>query len=119
MEYLPLYGKAALLTLRIGIAGIVLSVLIGLLCAAVQNYRVPVLRQIIQVYIEISRNTPLLIQLFFIYYGLPKIGIRTDPEACGRTTYKSVCLLLNPRLNALSYWTGSTASIPLRNASAI
>ena len=83
MEYLPLYGKAALLTLRIGIAGIVLSVLIGLLCAAVQNYRVPVLRQIIQVYIEISRNTPLLIQLFFIYYGLPKIGIRTDPEACG------------------------------------
>ena len=69
--------------MRIGIAGIVLSVLIGLLCAAVQNYRVPVLRQIIQVYIEISRNTPLLIQLFFIYYGLPKIGIRTDPEACG------------------------------------
>ena len=83
MEYLPLYGKAALLTLRIGIAGIVLSVLIGLLCAAIQNYRVPVLRQIVQVYIEISRNTPLLIQLFFIYYGLPKIGIRTDPEACG------------------------------------
>ena len=83
MEYLPLYGKAALLTLKIRIAGLVLSVLIGLLCAAIQNYRVPVLRQIVQVYIEISRNTPLLIQLFFIYYGLPKIGIRTDPEACG------------------------------------
>ena len=50
---------------------------------AVQNYRIPILRQIVVVYIEISRNTPLLIQLFFIYYGLPKIGIRTDPEACG------------------------------------
>ena len=35
------------------------------------------------VYIELSRNTPLLVQLFFIYYGLPKIGIRTDPETCG------------------------------------
>ena len=34
-------------------------------------------------YTEISRNTPLLVQLFFIYYGLPKIGIQTDAEACG------------------------------------
>jgi len=82
-EYLPLYQKAAILTLKIGIAGIVLSILIGLLCAAVMNYRIPVIRQIVIVYVEISRNTPLLIQLFFIYYGLPKIGIRTDPEACG------------------------------------
>jgi polar amino acid transport system permease protein len=35
------------------------------------------------VYIELSRNTPLLVQLFFIYYGLPKIGIKTDAAACG------------------------------------
>lgn len=83
VKYLPLYQKAAVLTLKIGIAGIILSFLIGLVCVAVQNYRIPILRQIVVVYIEISRNTPLLIQLFFIYYGLPKIGIRTDPEACG------------------------------------
>ncbi|MBR2528050.1 MAG: amino acid ABC transporter permease [Blautia sp.] len=83
VKYLPLYQKAAVLTLKIGIAGIILSFLIGLFCVAVQNYRIPILRQIVVVYIEISRNTPLLIQLFFIYYGLPKIGIRTDPEACG------------------------------------
>ena len=83
MKYLPLYQKAAVLTLKIGIAGIILSFLIGLFCVAVQNYRIPILRQIVVVYIEISRNTPLLIQLFFIYYGLPKIGIRTDPEASG------------------------------------
>ena len=83
MKYLPLYQKAAVLTLKIGIAGIILSLLIGLFCVAVQHYRIPILRQIVLVYIEVSRNTPLLIQLFFIYYGLPKIGIRTDPEACG------------------------------------
>ncbi len=41
------------------------------------------LRQIVAGYIELSRNTPLLIQLFFIYYGLPKIGIKTDPAVCG------------------------------------
>ena len=83
MKYLPLYQKAAVLTVKIGIAGIALSILVGLFCAAVQNFRVPFLRWIATVYIEISRNTPLLIQLFFIYYGLPKIGIRTDATVCG------------------------------------
>ena len=83
IEYLPLYREAAVLTVKIGLMGIAFSVLIGLFCAAVQSFRIPVLKQIVIVYIEISRNTPLLIQLFFIYYGLPKIGIRTDAAACG------------------------------------
>ena len=63
--------------------GIAFSILIGLACALIQVYRVPVIRYITSFYIEISRNTPLLIQLFFIYYGLPKIGIRTNAEVCG------------------------------------
>ena len=82
-KVLPLYGKAAWLTLRTGTAGILLAALTGLLCAATLHWRVPVLRWITSAYVEISRNTPLLVQLFFIYYGLPKIGIRTDPETCG------------------------------------
>ncbi len=82
-QYLPLYEKAAWLTLKLGIAGIVLAVLVGLFCAVVQYEKIPVLRQIVGVYIELSRNTPLLIQLFFLYYGLPKIGIRTSAVACG------------------------------------
>ena len=80
---LPLYGKAAWLTLRTGTAGILLAALAGLVCAAAMHWRVPVLRRIAAAYVEISRNTPLLVQLFFIYYGLPKIGIKTQPEACG------------------------------------
>ena len=83
MKYLPLYQKAAVLTVKIGAAGILFSILIGLFCAAAQYFKVPILRQITAVYIEISRNTPLLIQLFFIYYGLPKIGIRTNATVCG------------------------------------
>ena len=82
-QYLPLYEKAAWLTLKLGIAGIVLAVLVGLFCAVVQYEKIPVLRQIVGVYIELSRNTPLLIQLFFIYYGFPKIGIRMSAEVCG------------------------------------
>jgi polar amino acid transport system permease protein len=83
IKYLPLYQKAAILTVKIGIAGILLAILIGLFCMAIQSYRIPVLRQVVVAYIEISRNTPLLIQLFFIYYGLPKIGIRTNAMFCG------------------------------------
>lgn len=82
-EYLPLYESAALLTVKIGIAGIALSIVIGFFCAVVLFFKIPVLRQTVSVYIEISRNTPLLIQLFFIYYALPKIGIKTNPEICG------------------------------------
>ena len=82
-EYLPLFEKAALLTVRLGVIGIALATLVGIVCAAVSWLRVPVLGGIVKIYTEISRNTPLLIQLFFIYYGLPKIGISTEPAACG------------------------------------
>ena len=82
-KYLPMYEKAALLTVKIGIVGILFAILVGLICAAVQYYKVPVLRWIVAVYVELSRNTPLLVQLFFIYYGLPKVGIRTNAEICG------------------------------------
>lgn len=82
-QYLPLYQQAAGLTVRLGTAGIALAILIGLICAIVQYFKVPVLRNIVAVYIEISRNTPLLVQLFFLFYGLPKIGIPTNATACG------------------------------------
>lgn len=82
-QYLPLYQKAAVLTVRLGVAGIIFAIIIGLACAVIQYDKVPVLRQIVGVYIQLSRNTPLLVQLFFIYYGLPKVGIRTNAEICG------------------------------------
>ncbi len=79
----PLYTSAAWLTLKLGIIGIIFSILIGLVTTMILHWQIPVLRRITKIYIEISRNTPLLIQLFFIYYGLPKIGISTNPEVCG------------------------------------
>ena len=81
-EYLPLYIDAAKLTVKIAFLGIALSLLVGIVCAAAQYYRVPVVHRIISVYIEISRNTPLLIQLFFLYFGLPKAGIVLNGDVC-------------------------------------
>ena len=82
-QYLPQYEKAAWLTLRLGVAGIFWAILVGLVCAVLQYEKVPVLRRIVGAYIRLSRNTPLLVQLFFLYYGLPKIGIKTNAELCG------------------------------------
>lgn len=82
-KYLPMYREAAVLTVKIGFAGIAIAVAVGLLCTFILYFKTPVLRRIVSAYIEISRNTPLLVQLFFIYYGLPKIGIRTNAVVCG------------------------------------
>ncbi|MBQ8648713.1 MAG: amino acid ABC transporter permease [Clostridia bacterium] len=81
-KYLPWYLEAAVLTVKIAFFGILLSLLVGVVCSVVQYYRIPVIRRIISVYIEISRNTPLLVQLFFLYFGLPKIGIVWSAEVC-------------------------------------
>ena len=50
--------------------------------AGVRFFKVPVLSQIARVYIELSRNTPLLVQLFFLYFGLPKMGVVLESETC-------------------------------------
>lgn len=81
-EQLPLYIEAAKITIYIAAIGILLAVLVGLICSIVRYFRIPVLRQIAACYIELSRNTPLLIQLFFLYFGLPKIGLVFSSEAC-------------------------------------
>jgi polar amino acid transport system permease protein len=82
-EYIPLFREAALLTVRLGLAGIAIAIIVGIVCAIILYYKIPVLKTVVAFYIELSRNTPLLVQLFFIYYGLPKIGISTNPVVCG------------------------------------
>lgn len=70
------------MTLFISVFGIALAILTGLVCAAIETARIPVLRQIVRVYIEVSRNTPLLVQLYFLYFGLPKLGFVWSAEMC-------------------------------------
>lgn len=83
LKFTPTYIEAAKLTLIIGVIGTVLAAAAGLVCALAKYFRVPVVRQIASVYIELSRNTPLIVQLFFLYFGLPKAGIKLSSEVCG------------------------------------
>lgn len=82
-DYLPLYRDAMFLTLRIGWMGILFAVFLGFICALIQHYRIIIFSRIVKIYIELFRNTPLLVQLFFIYFGLPKLGISVSAEVCG------------------------------------
>ena len=82
VKYLPWYVDAAKLTVTIAFWGILFSLLVGVICSILRYYRVPVIHRIVAVYIELSRNTPLLVQLFFLYFGLPKLGIVLSAESC-------------------------------------
>jgi len=78
--YLPLIGKAALTTLWLSMVSMVVAILSGLFIALVRVYAPFPFSQMAVIYIEIIRGTPLLIQLFFIFYALPSIGITLSPE---------------------------------------
>lgn len=80
--HVPLYVEAAGLTVQIAFWGILLALGTGIFCAVVRYYRIPVLAGLVGGYIELSRNTPLLVQLFFLYFGLPKAGLLWSAETC-------------------------------------
>ena len=83
ISYLPLYKDALFLTMRVGWKGVVIAVLIGLIGSAILHFEIRIAKTFVSAYTQLFRNTPLLVQLFFIYFALPKIGVRISPEACG------------------------------------
>lgn len=81
-EAWPVYAEAARRTVVLAASGIGLSLIIGLVCSLIRYYKIPVLRRLAGIYIELARNTPLMIQLFFLYYGLPRVGLRLEGVTC-------------------------------------
>jgi len=69
---------AFLNTLKVSAIAIVGAFLIGLILGAARAHRVPVISQLTAVYVEVIRNTPILVQIFMIFYALPQIGITFD-----------------------------------------
>lgn len=83
MQCVPLFAKGLYVTLYISFFGIVFSLIIGFLCAWICFLKVRILRHIVGLYVEIARNTPLLIQLFFLYYGMYSVmGFKLGEYAC-------------------------------------
>jgi His/Glu/Gln/Arg/opine family amino acid ABC transporter permease subunit len=80
--YIEEYGGELLAglgrTLEVSAIAIMGAFFIGLILGAARAHRVPVVSQIAAAYVEVMRNTPILVQIFFIFYGLPELGIRLD-----------------------------------------
>ena len=69
-------------TLPLTVIGFAFAMVIALVMAMVQYAKVPILSQLSRLYIWVFRGTPLLVQLFLAFYGLPKLGIVLDPFPC-------------------------------------
>jgi His/Glu/Gln/Arg/opine family amino acid ABC transporter permease subunit len=67
-------------TLRAAAIGIAGSFLIGVVLGAARAHRIPIVSQLAAIYVEVIRNTPILVQIFFLYYGiLPWLGYTGSP----------------------------------------
>ncbi len=67
------------ITIPLTVISFVLGLIIALMTALVQVAKIPVLKQIARFYVWIIRGTPMIVQLFVVYFGLPSIGVRLDP----------------------------------------
>jgi len=85
IKYLPLFLKGVFLTLEISFFAILLGLPIGILAAVARTSRFKILNFVGAVYVEVFRNTPLLIQIFIIFFGLPGLGIKLSPYISGLT----------------------------------
>ncbi|MHC6225992.1 amino acid ABC transporter permease [Pseudomonas sp. X10] len=68
--------KGALFTLELTAVGTLLGVAIGVVGAGVRAWRLQPFAWLFGVYVELIRNTPFIVQLFFIFFGLPSLGVR-------------------------------------------
>lgn len=68
--------------MRLSVIGILFSFVLGLFCALIKYFKIFGIRRIVDVYIEFSRNTPLLIQLFFLYFAFPRMGVKLSSVQC-------------------------------------
>src|ERR1700761_7565566 len=76
----PLLLRGAAFTLGLTAVATVLGVALGIACARARTHGGPVLRAVAAGYVELIRNTPFIVQLFFVFFGLPSLGLRLSSE---------------------------------------
>ncbi|MDR1545936.1 MAG: amino acid ABC transporter permease [Deltaproteobacteria bacterium] len=82
VKFAPAFLKAIVLTAELAALGIAAALALGAAAAVAIYHRTPALDKLASAYVELARNTPLMIQLFFLYFGLPRAGVRLDAATC-------------------------------------
>ena len=78
-SFWPIVKAGIQYTIPLTIISFFIGLIIAILVALIQVANIKVLKQLVQIYVWIFRGTPMLVQIFIIYFGLPKMGILLDP----------------------------------------
>lgn len=79
LEQWPYLLGGAWLSLQIAVLGFACGMLIGLICASILQYGPSFMRRLVGGYVTFATNTPQLVQIFFLFFGLPEVGIILSP----------------------------------------
>ncbi|MTH77857.1 amino acid ABC transporter permease [Paracoccus aestuariivivens] len=90
LENIDLLLHGAWLTVRLSLMAMVLGLIVSVAGAVAKTSGIRLLRWLVDIYVEVIRNTPFLIQIFFIFFGLPAVGISMSPN-----TAALVALVIN------------------------
>lgn len=106
-EFIPFLLKASLMTLELSIVSIILGLLLGLVAALMKISTIKPLVWFADLYIWVIRGTPMLVQLFLVYFGLPQFGIELGPF-----TSAVIALGINSGAYIAEIYRGGMLSIP-------
>ncbi len=79
-ERWPDFVSGAWLTVQLTLLSIAFGFAVGTVCALIRVYGSPLLRRPVGFYVELIRNTPLLVQIFIVYFGLSSLGLKLSAE---------------------------------------
>ncbi|MFA4914097.1 MAG: ectoine/hydroxyectoine ABC transporter permease subunit EhuD, partial [Burkholderiaceae bacterium] len=83
LEILPTLGEALIITVQATLLGMLLAVTLGLVLALLRRARLKIISAPAALFIEFVRSTPLLVQMYFLFYVLPVTGVQMSPLTTG------------------------------------
>jgi len=83
LRIIPYLAQGLMITFYVSITSFIIGLAIASILTPLRVFLTPSLSLIVRSYIEILRGTPLLVQLFIIYFGLPSLGVKFDPLTAG------------------------------------
>jgi len=83
LEILPTLGEALIITVQATLLGMLLAVTLGLVLALLRRARLKIISAPAALFIEFVRSTPLLVQIYFLFYVLPSTGVQMSPLTTG------------------------------------
>ena len=106
-SFSKIFISGIIMTLPLALVSFIIAMLIAIVCAMIQYAKVPIAKNIVQFYIWIFRGTPMLVQLFIMYFGMQSIGVRISAITAAITVFS-----LNTGAYCAETIRGSIESVP-------